>query len=409
MNNAEFIKKYWFFLEPYVYFIKKSNNVLIYNELNGIYKEFIGILDPILLKVIERFNSIEDENRIIEIDSAELQSKELLSFIASIRYSFSGDILEMGADFKPLVPVQSIHITDDVEFMKIDNEYLLNYEIKLSVMEITINTSVNEKGCSVNKHIFKEVCDIKKQCDIYKYIHLLSKQIPEFNKLRNLHLICYRTSLFDQLRGLITSINTIPVCIHTEIDVAFQAISAFGDSYTYYIYLHPSEEEFQKLENLIRNIQCRIIPFVSVECNDDVKKLENLLKYSLEPNIQPVYTGQNIEFFEENVYLLKEDILSQKLSVYEILVNQILNKNIFGRVYIGEDGSISSLGVEETKFCLSKNHILDFVYEQLKYKNNWFLVRNKLPRCGECIYQDLCPPVSFNEFLLNKFDMCNLL
>jgi uncharacterized protein len=400
--------EHWFFLHQFVYFINKQNNVIVYNELNHSLIEH-NITDTVLLDVIRRLNSTTDETHIIELNQPELDNNAVKIFIEDIRNNFSGDVVKKVSKTKPFIRRPSMHIINDVEYTHVDDEYILSYRLKLSVTEVTINTGLNDE--SNNHHVFKSAGSRPSKYEIYNYLDSIAKQISEYRQIQQINIVCYRDSLLYKLKKFIKSIEPDVhscICIHSEIDIAENVINRLGNEFTYYIYLKPSEDNFELLSKLcLLNESVTIIPFVQVKDNADINNLDYLSsKYSVEFNIYPVFVKNStiLNHFIKS----KEYIIEQKLSVKDININGIINKNIFGKVYINEQGEISAMGLKESSFNIKHHSILDFVYDQLKHKKEWFLIRSSVPKCKDCIFHNLCPPISKYEMFLNKYDLCNI-
>ena len=123
--------------------------------------------------------------------------------------------------------------------------------------------------------------------------------------------------------------------------------------------------------------------------------------------IHPYFNGQNISFFENNVYLSKEDILANPISMREIFRNQKLNANSFGSLYVLPDGSIKANMNEKVIGNLYSNRIIDVISDEMKVNTAWRKVRSSEP-CKNCIYQFLCPPPSNYERALKRENLCNV-
>ena len=117
--------------------------------------------------------------------------------------------------------------------------------------------------------------------------------------------------------------------------------------------------------------------------------------------------GHNIKFFEENVYLSQEDIVTSVISMREIFRNQKLNANNFGSLYIFPNGEIKANINEATIGVLGENEILDVINNELSKNTAWRRVRSSEP-CKDCVYQYLCPPPSNYEKVINRPNLCNV-
>ena len=103
-------------------------------------------------------------------------------------------------------------------------------------------------------------------------------------------------------------------------------------NYELYIYY---EQEEASIHHILTEKQ---IPFhwiylISSEKQyEDLEKLET--KYGNEyVEVHLIYTGDNLPFFEENVYLAEEDILQSNYDKQDIFAHQVMNTNFWGRLF----------------------------------------------------------------------------
>lgn len=68
------------------------------------------------------------------------------------------------------------------------------------------------------------------------------------------------------------------------------------------------------------------------------KKKLRLLDYIL----RPYFNGRNIEFFQQNVYFGKDEIIKSIQSHKEIFANSIMNRLFFGKLIIDNRGKVYS-------------------------------------------------------------------
>jgi pseudo-rSAM protein len=121
-----------------------------------------------------------------------------------------------------------------------------------------------------------------------------------------------------------------------------------------------------------------------------------------------MYTGNNLSFFEAQVYLTKDDIFSKPLSFREIFAHQKLNTNFFGSLTIMADGKVyaninaPALGVVET------DTLLELVNKEMNDNTAWRRIRDEVP-CVACQYQFLCPSPSNYEKIIAKSNLCHVL
>ena len=130
-------------------------------------------------------------------------------------------------------------------------------------------------------------------------------------------------------------------------------------------------------------------------------------KYGLEhTDIVPVYTGNNLSFFEECLYMDEEGIQDIALDKRDVFIRQKLNVQDFGRLTIMTDGKVyanpnrSAIGhIGETPHAL--------VYREITEGSSWLRIRDQKP-CCDCIYQWLCPSPSHYEDVIGKPNLCSV-
>ncbi len=123
--------------------------------------------------------------------------------------------------------------------------------------------------------------------------------------------------------------------------------------------------------------------------------------------IEPIYTGANMDFFSEHVFLEKEDIFSSVISMREIFRNQKLNANNFGALTILSDGSAKANMNARTIGNIHQDSILDLIYREMTSNSAWRVIRNK-GVCSNCLYRFLCPPPSSYETAIGKPNLCHI-
>ncbi len=121
-------------------------------------------------------------------------------------------------------------------------------------------------------------------------------------------------------------------------------------------------------------------------------------------NIVPVYDN-NIEFFYENIFLTREDILDSQLSKREVFAHQSLNTTSFGQLTVMPDGLVYS-SVNHPHIGKIGNGITDIILQELKHNYSWRRIRDSA-RCSKCLYQWLCPSPSSYEVVMQKDCICS--
>jgi len=133
------------------------------------------------------------------------------------------------------------------------------------------------------------------------------------------------------------------------------------------------------------------------------KPLPQIEKYRL----NPVYTGKNIRFFEENVFLSKEDILSSSLTIKDFFAHQAINIYDFGKITIMPNGDAYANVNHPTLGNIYMQNIHEIVQNEITDGKSWFRIRNQAP-CNDCVYQWLCPSPSNYEIAIGRPNLCHI-
>jgi pseudo-rSAM protein len=194
------------------------------------------------------------------------------------------------------------------------------------------------------------------------YIHYLNYQKNQYIDSHNIHLIINEPIDINKLREIRELTKEIDVKYHLVVE---------------------NEEQYGRLEMAMTEL--------------GIEEFE----------VHPYYNGQNIRFFEENVYLATEDIVSTPISMREIFRNQKLNANSFGSMYFLPNGEIKANPNEETIGNIRDNRIIDVIHKEMIQNTAWRQVRSSNP-CGNCVFQFLCPPLSNYERVLRRYNLCHV-
>ena len=132
----------------------------------------------------------------------------------------------------------------------------------------------------------------------------------------------------------------------------------------------------------------------------------NIENYS----IQPYFNGDNTAFFEENVYISKDDILCKEnvVTMKDVFIKQTINLNQFGKLFILNNGKIHTSLLRKPIGEFGKDSIHSILYKELKENKNLYKTRDKLIPCKNCLYNFLCPPISNYEKVIKKQNLCNV-
>lgn len=103
---------------------------------------------------------------------------------------------------------------------------------------------------------------------------------------------------------------------------------------------------------------------------------------------KPIYTGGNIDFFKEYVFLTEDDILSTTMSIKDFFANQSINIYEFGKISILPNGDAFANLNHPVLGNIYTHSISEIVQKEVEEGISWFNIRNKIP-CNTCIYMAL--------------------
>lgn len=404
------MNKYWFFLESHIYVSVKPNAMLLYDTHTG---RDLYVESMIAIQLVNKI--YEDENLgSIELASSDLADSETHDFVNKVVMKGMGELLNQHTHpIKPVILLPILSLNLDVEKFKDKENVDLFLARDISKYLLDVNVVLN--------NLCQQQC---RHCPNYckQFFCCSTKGSPESLSQDSLVNLLRQISYFP-----VRTINVTGGDIYR-----YQNLEVFSTSngearkvFNFYVhYLNYQENPYIDNQNihLIINSpvnQGKLHEIYSLTKEKDVRYhlvVENEEQYdelelamvSLgieDYEVHPYYNGHNIQFFEENVYLSKEDIVATPISMREIFRNQKLNANSFGSLYILPNGEIKANLNERTIGHLDKDRIIDVINHEMMQNTAWRKVRSSEP-CKNCVYQYLCPPLSNYERILNRQNLC---
>lgn len=386
MTNKKTKKDYWFTIEPYVYVGLTNQCVLLYNTLDG------ETIESDQVEVIELLKeTLQKENYgVVLLTGKRCQNKNINAFIRELRKKYMGDIIDIAlSSGRPvqLLPFFNFTIPNKFEIYKKHNFY--SYR-------------------NASKNIFEINIHVNSETEITKVIPFLQSAPDKltFNIIGNIKGVVNSSELlsfFNQhpaLKNIVCAYTDIPslelvfnnkfscrilVKFPIDLDLWAKSLQILRVQTLPYIYIFEvsSEEDCQQAEQLIEKFRIN--------------------KYQ----ICPIYTGSNIGFFEENVFINKEDILSVPISIKDIFANQAVNFYDFGKINIMPNGDVYANVNHPALGNIDTHSIQEIVQKEVDEGKSWFRIRTQAP-CTDCVYQWLCPPPSDYEIVIGRPNLCHV-
>jgi len=105
---------------------------------------------------------------------------------------------------------------------------------------------------------------------------------------------------------------------------------------------------------------------------------------------------------------LFNDIVTQNVSINNIESKALLNRMLFGNIYVDYLGNVYLHMSQNFIGKIPNNTIYQLLHKEFVNNkvNPWFLTRKTVLPCKECIFSLLCPNISGYELYLEKFNFC---
>jgi len=412
----------WLYIEPYVHITLKNENVLLYNTVNGESIRYFN--EPFIAALIKKL--INKKNRwVLMIDEKTLSSTTIQKFIDEIRNKFIGDIIPTNwSNKKPFifVPYPIINRKLGKQLNLPGKNKTLEYGNYLNEITLYIN-NLSIKEFYHYHELYKQTTGyysdnlLLKQLDLNlienifkknKYIFLQKVNVaggnilkhPEIinivNYLNSLNLLIsyflpYSTLNYENISSLNlinqnNSVLKIMFPANVTFDIVFKSITLLKNnkSKQYFIFIIEDESKFEVIE--------KIISETGIEKHQ----------------IIPYFNGTNIDFFKEMVYLDEQTLLDLRQNQKKIFANSTLNQLNFGHLTIIPNGNVFGNVNFPKSGNIKQQQLIDCIFDELSNYKSWLKTRNKVNPCKNCIYQNLCPPLSDYESIIKQHNLCNV-
>lgn len=375
---------YWFKIEPYVHISIVNSNVLLYNTFDG---SFIESKDIEIVKLLKE-TLLKENCGVVLLTAERYNLDNIRKFIMELRAKYMGDIIDI--ELSKSKPVQIMPFTSLVntqELFKKQN-FPTGKKILEYLSEISIYVDYNTNIMDLNSFL-KSLPNIStvniignlKDVANYKELLLVLDQFPSLKKIT-----CNYSNVISLQPEFVNNFS-YSILINYPIDIS----------------------KWNYSRRLLLN---QSIPF---ECIFEVTSMDNYSQinkfiegFGIEKHqLKPVYTGDNIDFFKENVFLTKDDILSTPLSISDFFINQSMNIFDFGKIAIMSNGDIYANVNYPILGNIHTHSIYEIISKELEEGRSWLRIRNQAP-CNTCLYQWFCPSPSNYEIAIGRPNLCHV-
>lgn len=407
-------KNYWLYIAPHVYCRIEGTNALLYNTQNR------QVIQTANAQNIELLVNLHDRTNLgaIYLEGIMLTDPILEEFLAEFVRKGMGELLDV--DQQRLKPIQMMPVLN----LQRDIDRFQRHETNTATKDslrylIELNLFLNDacqQGCALCHTCYRQgpCCtrsggDKPQELDIdhlrrvlyqIKYsnvgkINLLGGDVFRYSHYRELlgHLsgLEDRVHIWNHYAHFPRTIDALPplaydvvVTFPCQDDLFHSCIQALslGSQHKYHFYIS-SAAQYGQAVSLIETY--------------------HINNYSL----HPVFTGDNLDFFEQNIYNDWQDILDGVKSFRQIFANQKLNSNYFGILTVRPAGDVFADINSPSLGNIRDMEICEIISKELTDNTAWRRTRTSAP-CRHCLYQYLCPPPSGYEAALGKPNLCHV-
>lgn len=430
------IKKYWLYLEPYVHVSVKREHTLIYNPLNKKVLEYKN--NPQIAGMARRLQSMKN-SYVIKLTSKELENPQKAKFVEKLRESFMGDLLDSDwVEGKPLQIMPNVRVMKDspkskrrVETGNEDGGFigmeLMSY---LSEISLYINNGNRREHPVFNNayrqflfpynggkrktelplQSIKDIVNEAKGSSLFR-LNILGGNIfeyPDFKKLNEfLNTIPVIKTYFVYYRDLRSREDALK-SIHQN--RAFDKAKRFQWELDVSVDFPVREELFLNVVKMTGGSGLNTKFYFILEDETEFEEAENLaVKFNLtDYSFQPYYNGKNLDFFNDTVFLTREDVLESNSTQKDIFARMEVNQTDFGKLTILSNGNIHSNVNSPALGKLGKDSLFDVVDKEIRRGRNWRRTRQYIIPCRRCVFQYLCPSPSNYEYAVGKNNLCHI-
>ncbi|TSA29166.1 MAG: TIGR04150 pseudo-rSAM protein [Bacteroidetes bacterium] len=413
----------WLFLEPHVHLIRQDGVLLFYNTLSKTVLEFDA--SPAIRKLATDLLNPAN-GYVVALSHKQLDKPEIRGFIERLRHDFLGDLLDASWSLgKPvnIVPEPFVRhgfsrptTTPSAFSPELDaRNYIHELTLYLNSAELPVPTPFSTAwrqfsfpGCTTGKpgemdlRLVRTLID-----DVNQYtptlIHLSGMNILHYQSLPEVVGILGKSPFQKKyhLRLADWDHHILPFLVNQKQTTIALYITFPTEPETVAGYLRtlPDLKLMKKLE------------FNLVVGNPEELQMALELVNTLDlTNIffKPLFTGENLDFFREQVFVSREEILAARPDQQQVLSRISVNEHDFGKLSILPDGEVYANLNDPMVGDATTSTLMQLVISELDNGVSWRRSRKEVSPCAACRYQFLCPPVSSYEIFMNRYHFCHV-
>ena len=416
-------KHQWLFLEPYTHLLRRNGSVLLYNSVSREVLEYTNsdAIDELAGKLEDPSNGY-----VIPISADQLTKEEIANFVSQLRQTFMGDLLDSTlSKGKPVNVLPEAIVKHSLEKRIPSSPTLVStVEPHHYIRELTffVNSSTKESLEPYSK-AFRQFS--------YPACYTASDEIMDINLVNSL------IKEVDSYGPSMIHISGANILQYPDFDQLIKVMASTPYPKKYHLFL--PNWETPKVQQLLAKRKTTLALYISFPINPEIiihnlrslnelkhlKKIEFNLIVRDEKDLQmaleiiqmlelqnsyfkPYFTGENLDFFRENIFVTKEEILAAQPDQQQVLSRLSVNENDFGKFSVMPQGEIFA-NLNDPKVGNANEHSLAQLVEmEISDGQSWKRTRARVKPCQNCLYHFLCPPISSYELYMKRFNFCDV-
>lgn len=401
------MERYWLVLYPDTFLWIKGRKGLIYNSKNN--AKIIFDNDAKLAYITAELLNMNNLYRVLLTEDS-LKDGGICAWIHQIVNKKCGNlILDDDVSKRPVSLKPVLKVQDEIPYYKWMHKQGIDGNVIQNLHRLFFYTNGSEFGNELyGKQAIYPTTD-ELTLDMEK-IRWFAMNARSSSFLSDISLIGNPLKIPKLLETVNELQNICPVTIHITVQDFLNELPQMKE-WLSIVHFDILVADYNRLEQLMevrsKEWNIRYTFFVTSEKEYEIA-IRYVDEYSLEEiNIVPLYTGTNLSFFEECLYMDEGELQNIALSKREIFVKQTLNIFNFGTLFIKSDGIVYA-NVNDKPLGTIDESPHNLVYRELTERKSWLGIRDKKP-CCDCVYQWLCPSPSNYEMVMDKFNLCHII
>ncbi|MBP7936443.1 MAG: TIGR04150 pseudo-rSAM protein [Phycisphaerae bacterium] len=409
----------WFYLHPHVHTCAQGASGLLYDPLTGHTLEYTN--ETAITELVASLDG-PDNLRVVDYADVSVTQPAVADFVDRVRALHMGGLIDKKhSTGKPIQMTPRARVQRDPRKDTQDADIMLGEAVMGYVKEVTIHVNrVCDLDCALCTSAYKQFrCCTRieggnEELDLATIRHLLAELASSGTMQVNMiggDVFSY--SRFEELIKLVAA-SRFYATLHThylnlpETAATLEILDA--RRWTMEL-LVPMPVDRARLAEALRMLRAAGLPYVVhlvVETDDDLAEAEGLIDALglVDFAVRPHFNGQNLAFFEENVFFTKDDVVAARPSPQDLYASSRTNRLDFGRLVVLSTGEVFANPNTPKLGDLASTSVHKMLCHEVRRGESWFRTRSCVKPCRNCVFQCMCPPISNYEHAIGRNNLC---